>query len=397
MDIIKLSNKCLECKKPGCMAKCPSHINVPLIMHEVKQGNLEEAANILYEYQIAPFICSVLCDHEKGCRGGCVYGYEKAVEIPTVFKGLSERVLNKPIEIKQKCNKNVAIIGGGVAGLSAAEHLVSNGCKVTIFEATNALGGVITKTLPEFRYDKSILTKWINKILDAGAEVKYNYSFGKNLFFSDLDLFDDIVIAIGAECSKMIFKGEGIYDALDLLNLHLTNSFPINNQNVIVVGGGNTAMDIARVLLRHNNNVQMVYRRNFLNAPSSKKEIELTFSEGVIPVEYRSPKEPIYKDGKLIGLNTHVTKLVDNGEARLSFVETDKEELINCDSIVLAIGASPDLSYLNKVKPDIFNGRWVEKMNNGKLHIIGDAFSGPSTFSNAIHSGLVVSKEIVGD
>lgn len=373
-------NKCLNCKRPACINGCPLNTNIPLIIDLLKQGKIDEAIKLHYQYNSIGFICGRLCDHDKQCVGSCNLKNDP-VKISTICTFLGDQRLNKKVIVNQKKDSKVAVIGGGISGLIVAESLLEQGVTVTIYEKTNRLGGVLAKTMPDFRFDQTILNNWLKRIFDLGLNVEYQKEIGKNLFIKDLFIYDFIVFATGAENSKRLFSDELTFDALKILSEYKNNSLEITNKNVVILGGGNTAVDVARVMKHLNNNVSIAYRRDFANSPAAKEELSKAKEEKIDFLECAAPLK-IDKDNNQYLITFNKTKLVDDGSSRKSFKVTDDKITIKCDMIIEAIGASCDLSYLNETNLLDEKG-YAKNIINDNIYIIGDAYLGPSSFVKA--------------
>ena len=252
-------NYCLNCKVKPCSLKgCPLNNNIPSFIQALKKEDYLSAYKILSETTVLPGVCGRICPHEKQCQGSCVRGIkgepvsignlEAYVFDKTHEKGYSLKECYENKEIK---DKNVAVIGGGPAGLTCAAFLAREGVQVTIYEKYDYLGGLLMFGIPEFRLPKKIVGSTVKDILDLGIKVEYNKELGKNLELKDLEnKYDAIFLGIGANCSsKMGIDGEdlkGVYGGNELLEYNLHPDY--KEKKVIVVGGGNVAMDCARTI-----------------------------------------------------------------------------------------------------------------------------------------------------
>lgn len=397
LDNIKnIAQRCLKCKKPLCKEYCPLHNNIPVILNYINNDQIVEAKKELLKTTNMSFICSKLCDHEKSCYGHCALrntsdGSIAFYEVENYLSSLiSESDYEKNNQTKTK--SKIAIIGAGVSGINVAIELAKLGLDITIFDKNNQIGGVITDSLPNFRFNDNVVNVLVAILKKLNVEMVFNKEFGNNLNFDDLNDFDYIVFATGTMLSKKIFEDNPfVYDGIKLLEDGKNNIQNINNINILVIGAGNVAMDVSRLLIRSDNKVNIVYRRNIANSPASKKEIEIAIKDGVNFIELRSPKQLVFdKSNKLIGLEVEITELIkDVNSTRLSFKSTGKYETIPCDIVVEALGTNANYDYLKLFIPDLLdeNG-WpnskIYQYKNQKVLLTGDYLTGATSFASAV-------------
>lgn len=390
-EVKKIAKKCIKCTNPSCVKACPLNNPIPEILKSIENDKLDLAKELLFSNTNIPYICSNLCDKEKSCYGSCVLNKKND---PAPFYLVEEYLssfYDKGLFIKKSSNnKSAIIIGSGVAGINASIKLAVEGFKVTLIEKENRIGGVINNTLPSFRFDDSILNKYEEILSKLEVNVLLNNELFKDVSFDELLKYDVCLFAMGTQVSKMSFKDSDFsYDALEILAAYKNNKKLIENKKVIVTGGGNVAMDVARVLLRCNNDVTICYRRDMKNAPSSKHEINLAKEEGVKFNECISPVSLIMDNELLKGIKFEKMDLVDDPvSSRKTFVKTGKYEDIACDYLVEAIGQNADYNILKSKLHQMFNeDGWpvneVIKYQNTLFASIGDYNLGASTFAKA--------------
>ncbi|MBE6130800.1 MAG: FAD-binding protein [Erysipelotrichaceae bacterium] len=372
-------NNCLNCKKAGCNNNCFINTNIKDIINLMKEDKIEEAINLHYNYNSIGFICGILCDHMRGCLGGC-NNKKNPVSTNELCYLLGVQRLNLEIHKMKPRNKHVVIIGGGVAGMIAAEKLLEAGFEVSLYEKSNKLGGVLNLVMPEFRYDMSVFNKWEERLKTLGLNVYLNKTVNS---LSDIEKFDYLVVATGAGIAKRLYDDKLTVDALKVLEEVKLNKLNFNGLDVVVLGGGNTAYDVARVVNRLGNNVSIAYRRDIKNSPAAIKEVEVAVSEGVKVLECIAPKE-ITIVGNKKQIRFVKTSLVNDGGTRLNFKETSDEVNITCDVVIEAIGANSDLKFIKENYPSLLNEKgYVTDIENDNIYVIGDAYSGASNFASA--------------
>ncbi len=384
--------RCLNCKKPNCINGCPLHTDIPLLINLLKANKINDAIKVQYQYNSIPFICGKLCDHERQCLGGCNLKSDP-IKINEMCFELGIKRLKSEVNLSVLNGKMVAVVGGGIGGLIVSERLLETGFKVDLFEKTDRLGGVLAQTMPDFRYDKRYLNLWIERLYKLGLNVKFNQIIGNNLFITDLCKYDAIVIAVGASNPRKLFSNDFSIDALTILNQAKHNLVKISNQKVIVLGGGNTAFDVARTMKRLGNQVSIAYRRDLANSLASKKEINLAIEEGIEILECLAPKDVVRVKNNLLEITFNKTLLKNENETRKSFITTDEIVKMETNLIIEAVGASCDLSFLDQSILDEHG--YAKSIINDNLYIIGDAYLGPSSFVKTNQTAIICANDII--
>lgn len=385
------AKKCLKCKNPLCVKGCPLSNPIPDVLKLIDDDKIDEACTILFGSTNSSIICSRLCDFNRQCAGNCILNKKND---PVLFYQVEEylsKYFKDYIKICNKINKKVAIIGSGISGLSCAIDLKKKGYDVVIYEQNCRIGGVLTDTMPNFRFDIDLVKEY-EKILEI-LEIKvfFNQEFGKNLKLDDLKDYDAIILAMGTMKPKTTL-GESIYllNPLDVLRDYNDEKLFIKNKNVLIIGGGNVAMDASRAIKRNGNLSTVVYRRDMENAPSSKKEINEAIEDGVKFIECAAPVEMIFENDVLVGLKVEKMLLEECSESsRKMFKKTGEFFEISADYIVEAIGLDANYDYLKANIPAFFNeAGWIIddgyiKYNSQYIMATGDYFIGASTFVKA--------------
>ena len=358
-NIKKIGDKCLQCLKSPCQLGCPLNNDIKKIIKLVRDEKYKEAYEVLFETTVLPSVCGRVCFKSKQCEGKCVKGKIKdssSVEIGKIEAFIGDMSLknNWSLDNLPLNNKKVAVVGGGPSGLSCAAFLRRNGYNVTIYEKHSYLGGLLYHGIPEFRLDKDLLKKVIDKILELGINVKLNRSIGKEFSLEELENeYDAIFLGFGANISnKMNITGEdlsGVYGGNELLE---SNNHPnYKGKVVIICGGGNVAMDVARTIKRKGaKKVYVIYRRSEKEAPADENEIRKAQEEGV-EFLFKNNILGIYGSDRVERVEVIKTKLVkkDNSDRLFPTNIEGPNYYLSCDYVVMAIGSHPESSIVNSL------------------------------------------------
>lgn len=430
------AERCLNCKNTPCIKGCPVQVNIPGFIQKIISRDYEGAYSIISESSSLPAICGRVCPQENQCEAGCTRGIKgEPVGIGRLERFVADYHNNSvtseenPVNNKTEGNKHkVAIIGSGPSGLACASELAKNGVDVTIFEALHTAGGVLVYGIPEFRLPKKIVKQEIDGLLKMGVNLETNVVIGKTLTIEELTDkfgFEQIFIGTGAGLPRfMNIPGEnykGVYSANEFLTrINLMKAYREKNDTpvmradkVVVVGGGNVAMDAARCAKRLGAEVTIVYRRSIEELPARKEEVEHAKEEGIIfrlltnPVQilgYNNPddrRDP--KNGFVTGIECLKCELGEPDErGRRSPVEISGSEFtIDCDCVIMAIGTSPNPLIKNTTENLEFNKRGcIVADENGLTNIDniyagGDAVTGAATVILAMGAGKKAAKAIL--
>lgn len=428
------AKRCLNCKKPACASGCPVNVRIPEFIALVASGDFEGAYNVIYSTNSLPAVTGRVCPQENQCEKFCVRGIKgEPVAIGNLERfvadyhaknaqnaaknaentKISAKNNNKNIASIENSTENgkarVAIIGSGPAGLSAAGDLSARGYKVTVFEALHKAGGVLTYGIPQFRLPKSVVSAEIAQLESLGVEFVYNAVGGKSFEISEL--FDDgykaVLIASGAGLPRFMgIKGEelaGVFSANEFLTrINLMKAYekdaktPIKRaKKVVVVGGGNVAMDAARSALRLGAEVTVVYRRTENELPARKEEILHAKQEGVIFSFLTNPVELIGTSGAVCRVKLQKMELGEpDASGRRSPVPMENSEYeIEADAVIMALGTSPN-PVIRYGMPNLDTDKRGCIVVNEKLETSikgvfagGDAVSGAATVILAMGAG----------
>ncbi|MEI8330314.1 MAG: NADPH-dependent glutamate synthase, partial [Methanomicrobiales archaeon] len=354
------AERCLQCKKPLCVNGCPVTIDIPAFLREVAAGNFLKAAAIIKEQNMLPAICGRVCPQEVQCEEQCILGLkERPVSIGELerFVADTERAQGIVPPKKQVMNgRRVAVVGAGPAGLTASAELARMGYHVTLFESLHAAGGVLMYGIPAFRLPKEIVKAEIDAVLALGVNLKLNHLVGRSVTVVELLDFDAVFLGTGAGLPYFIgLPGEnlpGIYSANEFLtrvNLMHADQFPAfdtpvkRGSRVVVVGGGNVAMDAARVARRLGGKVTLVYRRREEDLPARQAETLRAKEEGVEFVMCANPVW-IHGDDGITGVECvrmEMCALDQSGRPEPAPIQ-GSHFTIDADVFITAIGQGPN-------------------------------------------------------
>lgn len=358
------ADRCLACGNPYCEWKCPVHNYIPNWLKLVHEGNITEAAELSNQTNTLPEICGRVCPQDRLCEGACTLndGFG-AVTIGSIEKYITDTALAQgwtPDMSKVKAtDKKVAIVGAGPAGLGCADILVRNGVKPVVFDKYAEIGGLLTFGIPPFKLEKEVIQRRRKLLEGMGVEFVLNTEIGKDIEFQTLlDDYDAVFLGMGTYTyMKGGFPGEdldGVYDALPFLISNIdrvmglekdaADFIDMKGKRVVVLGGGDTAMDCNRTSIRQKAaSVTCAYRRDEENMPGSRREVANAKEEGVEFLWNRQPIEVVGNNGKVTGIKVITTELGEPDErGRRSPVAVEgSEEIVPADVILVAFGFRP--------------------------------------------------------
>ena len=335
-------NRCLLCKKPRCRTNCPIDTPIPQIIELYKNGNIEEAGEILFNNNPLSAVCGIICPHEKQCAGNCIKGIKqepvKFYELETYIS--SEYLKSARFKQEVTTKDKIAIIGSGPAGITMAFMLAKEGYKVTIFEKNSQIGGVLRYGIPSFRLNNEILDNIEQRLLDLNVKIIYNTLVGPVLTIDKIleDGYKAIFIGTGVWNPKTLnIKGESLGHVNYAINyLKSPKSFRLG-EKVVVIGAGNVAMDAARTAKYYGaKDVTVVYRKDFEHMTATKAEINDAKEEGVNFELFKAPVEIV--DEGVIFVETKMVE--EDGRTKMINVE-GSEKLMEADSVIIAVSQSP--------------------------------------------------------
>ena len=416
------ATRCINCKNAQCIKGCPVSINIPGFIHEVKEGNIEEAYKIISQSSALPAVCGRVCPQESQCEGKCIRGFKgEPISIGKLERFVADYAREhdiKPQPAAEKKGKKVGVIGSGPSGLTCAGDLAKAGYEVTIFEALHLAGGVLVYGIPEFRLPKAIVQKEIDSLKALGVTVHTNVIVGKSLTVDELfeDGYEAIYIASGAGLPMfMHIPGENLKAVLSanefLTRINLMKAYkedadtPVRRgKKVAVVGGGNVAMDAARCAKRLGaDEVYIIYRRSEKELAARKEEVEHAMEEGIIFRFLTNPVEILADDDKSVKALKCVEMELGEPDAsgrRRPIAKEGSEFLIDVDTVIMALGTTPNPLIKSTTKGLETNKKGClvvdEKglTSRAAVYAGGDAVTGSATVIKAMGAGKLGAKSI---
>lgn len=418
------ASRCLNCKNPRCVGSCPVHIDIPEFIHHIAEGNLEAAAMTIAADSSLPSVCGRVCPQESQCEGACVLGIKsEPVAIGKLERFVGDWAIanagNLPSPHIERNGRRVAIVGSGPAGLACASDLARLGYEVKIFEALHEIGGVLVYGIPEFRLPKErIVAKEVEAVRRLGVEIETDVIVGRTMTIDDLldkEGYDAVFVGSGAGLPRFMgIEGEnlnGVFSANEFLTranlMHAyDDSFdtPIyTGKKVVVVGGGNVAMDAVRTAKRLGAESVIVYRRSEAELPARVEEVHHAREEGI---EFRMLTNPVRvlgnEKGWVRGLECVEMELgePDASGRRSPEAKEGSNFEIDCDVVIMALGTSPNPLIKSTTKGLDTNRKGCivadEEGHTSRRGVFagGDAVTGAATVILAMGAGRKAAKAI---
>jgi len=421
------AHRCLDCGNPYCEWKCPVHNYIPDWLKLVNEGNIIEAADLCHSTNSLPEVCGRVCPQDRLCEGACTLndGFG-AVTIGSIEKYITEKAFDmgwKPdLSHRKWTDKKVAVIGAGPAGIACADVLTRSGIKSHVYDRNQEIGGLLTFGIPEFKLEKSVIKRRRKILEEMGISFHLGKEIGKDVPFKSIyEDHDAVFLAMGTYTSlEGGFKGEklpGVYKALDyliantkkLLNMSKNKEEYINfkGKKVVVLGGGDTAMDCNRTAIRQGaKSVTCLYRRDEKNMPGSRREVKNAKEEGVI-FDFNIQPIDILGNTKVEGVKVVKTELGerDQNGRQVPLPIPGSEKIYDADVVIIAFGfrASPAKWFENFNIETKKNGLVVAKedqeykfqTSNKKIFSGGDMVRGSDLVVTAIWEGREAGKSII--
>ncbi|MCX6826166.1 MAG: FAD-dependent oxidoreductase, partial [candidate division Zixibacteria bacterium] len=406
---------CKELVGAPCQSACPLGTEAWRYVAHIARGEYEEAYHVIREANPFPSVCARVCNHpcEKKCRAGVSGG--QAVAIRALKRVVTDRIdpsTYVPVRhtLADKNSPPVAIIGAGPAGLTAAHYLSLNGYKVTIFESERKAGGMMFSAIPAYRLPREIIEREIESLLDENITVRYNTALGKDITIDGLlaDGYKAVFLALGAHMSKPLgIEGEnveGVYPSIQFLRSFNVFGKRLARGSVAIIGGGNSAIDAARVALRQEDvsAVTVLYRRTRREMPAYEEEIDAAIQEGIAVETLVTPLRILSINGRLTGVECQRNRLgePDSSGRRRPISIPGSEFIVPVDTLVVAISEGSDIDCLSvassmKIETDDKTSTVKvdpKTLSTNRLGVFagGDLVTGPDTIVNAIAAGKKV-------
>jgi len=424
-EAVKEASRCLFCKEPKCSTKCPVEIDIPRFIEAIKNKKFDEAIKVIKEKNNLPGVCGRVCPQEDQCEGACILNAKgKPINIGALERFAADwelRHVSRTTNDERRTTKQrIAVIGSGPAGLTCAGDLARLGYRVTVFEALHTAGGVLVYGIPEFRLPKEIVKKEVDYLRSLGVEVKENFIVGKTSTLKELFAqgYKAVFVGTGAglpsfmkipgENLNRVYSSNELLTRANLMKAYLFPDFdtPVNiGKKVAVIGGGNTAMDSARVALRLGaEKVYIVYRRSEKEMPARKEEVENAKEEGIEFHMLTLPKKILGDDKNFVKSMECIKMELGEPDAsgrRRPVPIQGSEFIMDVDTVVVAIGQSPNPVFL-KATPELKLGKWdkivvdseTQATNLKGVYAGGDATLGDDTVIAAMGSGKRAAKAI---
>ena len=421
------AERCIECGNPYCEWKCPVHNYIPNWLKLVAAGNLLEAVEMSHKTNSLPEVCGRICPQDRLCEGACTLntGFG-AVTIGSVEKYITDTAIEQgwapDLSQVTDSGRKVAIVGAGPAGIACADVLTRNGVSCEVFDRYPEIGGLLTFGIPPFKLEKEVITRRRKMFEGMGIRFHLNTDIGEDIPFEQLLAdYDSVFLGMGTyKTMKGDFPGEdndGVYEALPYLvaNIHHQIDFggvkpefvDFNGKQVVVLGGGDTAMDCVRTAIRQGaSKVTCVYRRDQANMPGSMREVENAMEEGIEFLFNRQPLEIIGEE-TATGIRLVTTELgeADEQGRRRPEIVAGSEQVLSADAIVIAFGFRPDpANWLDQHTIDIDDaGRVIAPQHNAypfqtsnpKVFAGGDMVRGSDLVVTAIYEGRQAAEGIL--
>jgi len=403
-DVIEEAKRCLQCGKPLCKKGCPANTAIPEVINLLQDHKIEEAGRVLFENNPLSMVCGLVCNHEKQCEGSCVLARKgNTVHFGSIEHYISSFYINLPVKVRpQNTGPLIAIIGSGPAGLTIAIKLAEMGYRVTIFEAHEKIGGILQYGIPSFRLPKDILAYYHKRLIEMGIKIRFNVVVGVGGLTVD-DLFRDGY--------KAIFMGTGVWRPItlgiegeSLGHVHFAinylknpESFSLGNR-VVIIGAGNSAVDVARTALRQGSREVGLYVRSAAkHLKSTKSEIEHALTEGATLNDCHRPLK-ITDEGVMF----IKTETIEDEEGKVLAVNDipGSDYLVKADSVIIAISQGPRSFIVDSTKGIGVDKKGLVQVAEGGqtsragVFAAGDVATGAKTVVEAMQQAKITAMQI---
>ncbi|MDO5520935.1 MAG: NAD(P)-dependent oxidoreductase [bacterium] len=402
-ELIEEANRCLQCKNPRCQKNCPINTPIPGIIELYKEGKLMEAGEILFQNNPLSAVCAIVCPHEDQCKGNCIVGIKgRPVEFHEIENEISKYYLEHVHfeEVVEK-KEDVAIIGGGPAGMTIAFVLAQRGYDITIFDAHEKIGGVMRYGIPEYRLSNHLVDLLKDRLVELGVKIRPNTLIGPVITLDTMlaDGYKAIFIGTGVWNPKPLrIKGEtlgNVHYAIDYLKA--PDVYDFTGKRVCIIGAGNVAMDASRMALRSGaKDVFVMYRKGYENMTCTKVELQEAKEDGVQFELFKAPLELTKKGVKYIE-----TENATDEDGRIITVNREGTEgLFECDVIIIAVSQTPRSNIISTTK-SLDTNKWGLLVTDDFGHTTkesvfasGDVVTGAKTVVQAVATAKVVAEEM---
>ena len=422
---IAQADRCLACGNPYCQNKCPLHNNIPNWLRLANEGRIIEAVELAHSTNSLPEVCGRVCPQDRLCEGDCTLNAEfGAVTIGAIEKYITEQAFaqgwHPDISKVEKVGKKVAVVGAGPAGLGCADVLIRNGVDVTVYERATEIGGLLTFGIPAFKLEKEVMMRRRHVLTDMGIEFRLGVTVGEDVTLQELEQqYDAVFLGVGTyQGLRAGIENEdaaGVYLALPyligntehLLNIPSKDYVSMADKRVVVLGGGDTAMDCVRTALRQQaKEVICAYRRDAANMPGSKKEFNNAREEGV-QFKFNVQPQAVVTDADGTVSGIQVVKTImgapDKRGRRRAEIVAGSEEVIACDAVIVAFGFAPhSMPWLNSVGVTVDErgriqtcGEYKQQTANPRIFAGGDITRGSDLVVTAIAEGRDAAQSIM--
>ena len=421
------SSRCSQCGVPFCQVHCPLHNNIPDWLKLTAEGRLKEAYEVSQSTNNMPEVCGRICPQDRLCEGNCVIEQSGhgTVTIGSIEKYITDTAWEndwvKPISVKKEINQSIGIIGAGPAGLACAEELRKFGYQVTIYDRYDRPGGLLIYGIPNFKLEKFVVERRTNILKESGIKFIQNFEVGKDKNLNEIKKnHDAVLIATGVYKPREIdIPGnnlKNIFPAMEFLTasnkkglgdkVELFENGTLNAQDkdVVVIGGGDTAMDCVRTAVRQKaKSVKCLYRRDKENMPGSTREVANAIEEGVKFIWLTAPKKFIGdKVVKEVQVNKMKLGLADSSGRKKPEIEKDSEYNIKADIVIKSLGFDPENLPELFSTPELLVSRWgtikidldTMQTNIDGIFAAGDIVRGASLVVWAIKDGRDAAENI---
>ena len=394
--------RCLLCKKPKCALQgCPVHTPVPECMQLYREGKLDQAGELLFENNPLTAVTSQVCDWKQFCYGNCVLNvkqvpirwYEIEQEISTSYL-FRHRLTRRSEELS---GKRIALVGAGPVGIASAVWLYEAGATVTLFDANPRMGGVLRYGIPAFRLDKKYCDAYEALLEAAGIEFKGGYELGRDGSLSSLMAdFDAVILGAGAE-KPATLRIPGEEKAVQALPFLKDPSAFNLGKKVIVIGGGNVAMDACRTAVRQGCETWVYYRKTFENMPANPLEVEEAKADGVQFKVFQAPVE--VREGGVVFRDCENVQPEDGGRVVTRIID-GTDHFVPCDTLLTAISETPDFDLFAGTPAVMNQWGWPTVSEAGKVEglsnvwLAGDFLLGPKTVVEAVASARLAVNDL---